>query len=249
MGQMVIRRTRRTQGRAALIAGLCLMVGCLASASPALAAPSKQLGHAGRWLTDSQGRVVVLHGTNMVYKLAPFYPEATGFGADDARFLRSLDFDVVRVGVLWQALEPRPGVYNHRYLAHIASTVRMLARYGIVSILDFHQDQYNQVFAGEGFPRWSVQDDGLPNTHTAFPTGYEVNPAVQRAFENFWADKPGPGAVGLGERYAAAWKLVAKKFRGDPSVLGYEIMNEPFPGSDYVSCASDAGHPGLTQLR
>jgi endoglycosylceramidase len=187
--------------------------------------------------------VVVLHGTNMVYKLAPFYPAATGFGASDARFLHSMDLNVVRVGVLWQALEPRPGAYDRRYLSHIASTVKTLGRYGIVSILDFHQDQYNQVFEGEGFPRWSVQDDGLPNTHTAFPNGYEVNPAVQRAFENFWADKPGPGGVGLQERYAAAWKVVARKFHGDPSVLGYEIVNEPFPGHDYVSCASPSGCP------
>ena len=75
-----------------------------------------------------------------------------------------------------------------------------------------------------------MQDDGLPNLRIAFPAGYETNPAVQRAFENFWADKPGPGGVGLQERYAAAWAHVAKRFSGNPSVLGYEIMNEPFPG-------------------
>jgi endoglycosylceramidase len=178
-----------------------------------------------------------------VYKLAPFYPGAAGFGPSDARFLRSLDFNVVRVGVLWQAVEPQPGVYNRRYLRHIAGTVKTLGRYGIVSILDFHQDQYNQVFRGEGFPRWSVQDDGLPNTRTVFPAGYETNPAVQRAFENLWADKRGPGGVGLQERYAAAWKVVAREFRGNPSVLGYEIVNEPFPGHDYTSCAATTGCP------
>ena len=205
--------------------------------------PALPLAHAGRWITDAAGRVVVFHGTNMVYKLPPYYPAAVGFGAKDASFLHQLGFNAVRVGVIWQALEPQPGVFEESYLNHIADTVNVLARHGIVSILDFHQDQYNQVFAGEGFPSWSIQTDGLPNTMTAFPHGYEVNPALQRAFENFWADKVGPDGVGLQERYAAAWRVVAKRFRGDRSVLGYEIMNEPFPGSDYVSCGSPPGCP------
>ena len=154
-----------------------------------------------------------MHGANLVYKVAPFYPAAGPFGPSDAAYLRSLGFTAIRVGVLWEALEPQPGVYDDAYLNHIAGTVNLLRRYGIVSILDFHQDQYNEAFLGEGFPAWSVQDDGLPNPPIAFPAGYETNPAVQRAFENFWADKPGPGGVGLQERYAAAWAHVAKRFR------------------------------------
>ena len=177
----------------------------------------------------------------MVYKLAPYYPGAAGFGASDAAFLRSIGFNVVRVGVIFQAVEPIPGVFDQAYLNHISRTVHILARYGIVSILDFHQDQYNQKFQGEGFPSWAVQDGGLPNPRLGFPHNYEGNPALQRAFENFWADRPGPGGVGLQERYVAAWAQVARRFRGDRSVLGYEIMNEPFPGSDYLSCGEAAG--------
>jgi endoglycosylceramidase len=223
--------------RAALLAILAATV-CCAGAASATAAPKLPLGHAGRWITDASGRVVVMHGTNLVYKVAPFYPAASPFGASDAAFLRSLGFTAVRVGVLWEALEPQPGVYDDAYLDRIAATVDVLRRHGIVSLLDFHQDLYNEKFLGEGFPAWSVQDDGLPNPPIAFPAGYETNPAVQRAFENFSADKPGPGGIGLQERYAAAWAHVAKRFRGNRAVLGYEIMNEPFPGSDYATCAS-----------
>lgn len=217
---------------------VCGAIACGASAAPAAAAPMLPLGHAGRWITDASGRVVVMHGANLVYKVAPFYPAAGPFGASDAAFLRSLGFTAVRVGVLWEALEPQPGVYDDAYLNRIAATVDLLRRHGIVSLVDFHQDQYNEEFLGEGFPTWSVQDDGLANPPIAFPSGYETNPAVQRAFENFWADKPGPGGVGLQERYAAAWAHVARRFRANRSVLGYEIMNEPFPGSDYLSCIS-----------
>lgn len=218
-------------------------VPCWLSPPSAAASAPLPLGHAGRWLTDASGRVVVVHGTNLVYKLAPYYPAAAGFGDSDAAFLNRIGFTAVRVGVIWKALEPQPGVYSDAYLNHIASTVRTLARHGIVSLLDFHQDQYNEQFGGEGFPDWSVQTDGLPNTHTAFPAGYETNPALQRAFDNFWADKLGPGGIGLQERYAAAWKHVAHRFAGNPDVLGYEIMNEPFPGSDYVSCVEATGCP------
>lgn len=220
------------------------VLACLACPNLAGAAgPTLPLSHAGRWITDAAGRVVVMHGTNMVYKLSPYYPAAAGFGADDATFLRSIGFNVVRVGVIFQALEPLPGVLDQGYLAEIAQTVNTLARYGIVSILDFHQDQYNRKFQGEGFPGWAVQDGGLPNPKLGFPHNYEGNPALQRAFENFWADRPGPGGQGLQERYVAAWARVAERFRGNRAVLGYEIMNEPFPGSDYTSCAAPTGCP------
>lgn len=232
---------RRFVRRAACLAVLAWLLTPVASA--AAARTSLPLGHAGRWITDPGGRVVIMHGTNMVYKVPPYYPGAAGFGAGDAAFLRSIGFNVVRVGVIFQALEPLPGVFDQAYLNHIARTAHILARHGIVSILDFHQDQYNQKFQGEGFPSWAVQDGGLPNPKLGFPHNYEGNPALQRAFENFWADMPGPGGVGLQERYVAAWARVARRFRGNRSVLGYEIMNEPFPGSDYTSCAGPAGCP------
>ena len=219
-----------------------------AGAAPRLPSPTLPLGHAGRWITDAHGRVVVVHGINMVYKLAPFYPAATGFGDDDAAFLQRIGFNAVRVGVLWEAVEPSPGVYDTGYLTHIASTVAMLARHGIVSLLDFHQDQYNERFEGEGFPTWSVQDDGLPaQPKVGFGNDYLVMPGLNAAFNHFWADSSGPGGVGLQERYAAAWRQVAARFRADRSVLGYEIMNEPWPGSQWPTCTQPAGCPQFDQ--
>ena len=38
-------------------------------------------------------------------------------------------------------------------------------------------------------------DDGLPNPPDAvFPLYYIQNPAMQRAFESLWANRPGPAA-------------------------------------------------------
>ena len=118
-----------------------------------------------------------------------------------------------------------------------------LARHGIVSLLDFHQDLYNERFQGEGAPDWAVQDDGLPNPALGFPGNYLGNPALQRALDHFFNNDPGPGGVGLQDRFAAAWAHVAERFRGDASVLGYEILNEPFPGSTWPTCANTVGCP------
>jgi endoglycosylceramidase len=222
---------------------ICAVVaGLLAVATPAAsAAPALPLGHAGRFVTDAQGRVVILHGYNMVYKRPPYAPDATGFGDDDAAFLAAEGYNTVRVGVIYKAVEPSPGVYDDAYLARIASTVDTLGRHGIVSMLDFHQDLYNEAFQGEGWPDWAVQDDGLPHEpKSGFPNNYLVMPALQRAFDHFWNNDPGPGGVGLQDRYAAAWRHVAQRFGSNRSLLGYELMNEPWPGSAWQPCANPA---------
>ena len=216
----------------------------LLGAGSAAAAPQGPLGHAGRWITDAQGRAVIVHGINMVYKRPPYYPEAVGFDDDDAAFLASEGYSAVRVGVIDGAVEPRPGIYDDAYLDHIAATVDTLARHGIVSLLDFHQDMYSERFFGEGWADWAVQDDGLPNQpNFGFPGNYVGMPALQRAFDHFWANDPGPDGVGLQDHYAAAWRHVAQRFRGNPSILGYELMNEPWPGSTWEQCANPAGCP------
>jgi endoglycosylceramidase len=221
---------------------LLLAVGAsLALAAPAQAAPTLPLGHAGRWITDADGRVVILHGLNMVSKRAPYAPDATGFGDDDAAFLQREGYDTVRLGVIYKAVEPRPGVYDDAYLDRIQRTVAILAQHGIVSLLDFHQDLYNERFQGEGWPDWAVIDDGLPaQPQNGFPVNYLAMPALQRAFDHFWNNDQG-----LQDRYAAAWRHVARHFRADPAVLGYDLMNEPWPGSTWQQCANPAGCPAF----
>ena len=107
---------------------LALLVGAL-MLFPAVAAA--QISHDGRWLTDAQGRTLILHGVNMVAKRPPYAPDALGFGADDARFLARNGFNTVRLGVIYAAVEPQPGVYDDAYLDRIARTVDQLGRQGI----------------------------------------------------------------------------------------------------------------------
>jgi len=204
-------------------------------------APTQPLGHSGRWITDDHGRVVLIHAVNMVYKRPPYYPKAAGFGKDDAQFLHRHGFNGVRLGVIYAGVEPKPGKYDNGYLRRIGDTERTLDKNGVFSLLDFHQDLYNEKFEGEGWPDWAVQDDGLPNPRNGFPTNYLTNPALQHAFDHFWANDPGPGGVGLVNRYAAAWRHVADRFRETAGVLGYDLLNEPWPGTNWQPCINPEG--------
>jgi endoglycosylceramidase len=227
-----------------LVPFLAVLAAIAASPPAASAAPTPPLSNAGKWITDADGRVVLLHGVNMVYKRPPYHADATGFGADDARFLRREGLNTVRLGIIYKALEPRPGVYSGAYLDRIERTVEALSREGIFTQLDFHQDLYNERFQGEGFPDWAVQDDGLPaQPRLGFPANYLAMPALSRAFDHFWDNDPGPGGIGLQDRYAAAFRLVAERFRGERRLLGYDLFNEPWPGSGYALCIRSAAAP------
>jgi endoglycosylceramidase len=187
--------------------------------------------------------VVLLHGVNLVNKLVPYDPAAIGFDARHAAFLREHGFNTVRLGMIWKALEPEPGRYDDGYLDRIGESVALLGGEGLHVLLDFHQDMLNERFNGEGFPDWAVQDDGIgARPDIGFPGNYFAMRALWRAYDHFWSNDPGPGGVGLQDRYAAAWKHVADRFRDDESVFGYDIFNEPYPGSRAALCAWPAGN-------
>jgi endoglycosylceramidase len=227
---------------------VCALLAATLFAPAAGAAPKLPFGHAGRFITDADGRVFISHGVNLVYKIPPYEPSVTGFGDDDAEFLAHEGFNSVRLGVIYKAVEPQPGVYDDAYLAKIAQTAALLERHGIAPLIDFHQDMYNERFQGEGWPDWAVLDDGLPaQPQAGFPGNYIVQPGVNRAFENFWANAAGPGGVGIGDRYAAAWQHVGRFFASDPGILGYDLLNEPWPGTAWQQCAQPAGCPVFDQ--
>jgi endoglycosylceramidase len=226
--------------RAALLSLLILAAG----AAPAAAAAAPPVDHAGRWITDARGRVVVVHGVSMVYKRPPYAPDAIGFDDADAAFLAREGFNAVRLGVIWKAVEPQPGVYDDAYLDRLAGTMAVLRRRHILTQLDFHQDQLNERFYGEGFPDWAIQDDGLPNKPDfGFGPNYLLMPSLERALDHFWANDPAPDGVGLQDHYAAAWRHVAQRLGGSTGLLGYDLFNEPFPGTLWEPCMSLTGCP------
>jgi endoglycosylceramidase len=207
----------------------------------------------GPYLKDGSGRTVFLHGVNAVYKSPPFYlTEAPGkpwnFSAADAASIARLGFNVVRLGIEWQGLEPGAGGPNNaaictpghdgtassmfnaatmqHYLREVQRTVDLLGRYGIYTLLDMHQDVDNQVFRGEGMPAWSIctGDEPLVALGGRWSHNYR-NPALDVAVQHFWQND----VVGnLQGQFDQAWGAVAKFFSTNPWIVGYDPYNEPF---------------------
>ena len=210
----------------------------LAVAPAAEASPVPPFDQHGRWILDAKGRVVVLHGVNMVNKLPPYRPDALGFGVDDIKALKREGFNTVRLGIIYKGLEPQRGQYDDAYLARILRTAKHLQKHGVWPLVDFHQDMYNERFNGEGFPDWAVDDDGLPaEPDQGFPNNYFVMAALWRAYDNFFDSDDLTGA------YAKAWAHVADRFRAERGLIGFDIFNEPFPGSRWKTCANPEGCP------
>jgi endoglycosylceramidase len=203
--------------------------------------PVGPLGHQGRWLTDATGRVLLLRGINFVPKEAPYYPSAAGFGEDDAAWLEDNGFDAVRLGLTGAGIMPTPGHIDERFLDHLQETVDTLAAHHIYVLLDLHQDGWGERANGEplgsdGFPEWMTLTGGAANTHTGFPLYYVTNPAIQAAFQGLWDDAPGPDGVPLQAQVATMFGALAQRFGHNPWVLGYDVFNEPWPGTEWSSC-------------
>lgn len=229
-----------------------LTASSAAATSPARAVESLDGGdgpsrvqQTGRWFTDQEGRAFLTQGVNMVYKHAPYTAEAAGFDENDAQWLAEQGFDSLRLGVMWKAVEPAPGIYDDAYLDSLVRTTDLLHRHGIYVLLDAHQDMYNERFEGEFAPDWAVKDDGLPSqARVGFPGNQAVNIGLIRAYDNFLANAPGTDGVGLRDRFAAMWGHVASRFANHPGIMGYDVLNEPWPGSAYPLCYLTGGNCG-----
>lgn len=198
-----------------------------------------QLRRDGRWLVDQHGRVVILHGFNLVWKLDPYVPpeSAEGFSEADADWLEEHGFNGVRLGTLWAGVTPHaPGAGDATYRDRWQRVMDLLAQRGIWMQLDMHQDQWHETYGGEGVPDWAVHRPaplgllGLPPLNAPFPIGYWT-PENSRVFDEFWANRH----QGL-DHWAAAWQIVAGWWKEQPYLMGYDLMNEPWMGLEWSSC-------------
>jgi endoglycosylceramidase len=65
---------------------------------------------------------------------------------------------LVRLGVMWEAVETAPLSYNMTYLNQISDMVNKLGQNGIYSLIDAHQDLLSRKTCGEGVPHFYVND-------------------------------------------------------------------------------------------
>ena len=162
-----------------------------------------------------------------------------------------LGFNVVRLGMTWSGLEPGtapandPAICAHGKPDRIRTsstrpsstatwrtctkTVDLLGRFHIYTILDMHQDVYNEMFDGEGAPRWAVCTNGVPSVDPPGRWSLEYGTkAAGIAFHHFWDNDVRGDLQG---QYDQVWGDVAHAFSGNRWVLGYDPFNEPFSTS------------------
>ena len=256
----------------------------------------------GPYLTDQFGRDLQLHGANLVAKCGggsvdmpvpgtPCVGPAEGprlayvlspdaadpgrrFTAADAHTLAELGFNVVRLGIIWEGLEPgpanahindphycaaqKPGTpfpklargtdpYNaatvRAYLARTDRIVSLLAHAGLRVIVDMHSDAYGSAFFntkgmtpwnGEGAPLWATCTGGAHFRPSPGWGSFWLSHPIRVAMHHFFANDVRGDLQG---QYARVWQAVARHFRGNPAVLGYELYNEP---NDYLVKNLDA---------
>lgn len=217
---------------------LCSMICLLSITATEVVADTPQLRQDGRWLVDQHNRVVITHGMNTIWKKAPYYPPNTaeGFTAADAQWLKNHGFNSARVGTLFVGVMPERNQIDNAYLDEWDRVIQLLADNEIWIMFDFHQDMYHEEFSGEGFPDWSVYDEDIPLLFDlGFPINYIMGP-VKKSYDNLWANTDN-----LWDSYQQAWMAVAEKWQDQPYNMGYDLMNEPFPGNDFIDCVLNWG--------
>jgi endoglycosylceramidase len=90
---------------------------------------------------------------------------------------------------------------------------------------------------------------GLPNNYqVGFPYQYLANPATNHAFDTFWKNGADSRGKPLWADDAQILSRMVATLRTTPGVLGYEIINEPWPGTEYAQCLVPAvGCPSFDQ--
>ena len=133
----------------------------------------------------------------------------------------------VRFLVFWDAVMPEaPGEIDETYLAEIRARIERLDAAGIFVIIDVHQDLWGQPFQSHGAPAWVCPE--------SLTWGYEaqspwwanyLTKQVSGCFDHFW------DSATLQASYAEMLAAVAGAVCDLPRVVGFDIMNEPWPGS------------------
>jgi hypothetical protein len=135
---------------------------------------------------------------------------ATFFDRADARFLRELGMNLVRIPVNYRHLESddAPFVIIEEGFRHLDRAVELCADEGLYTIIDLH------ALPGRQNQAW----------HSDQPT--------HRA--GFWEDRT------FQERVLALWRAIATRYRGVPSIAGFNPINEPGdPRGDLIAPYSE----------
>jgi len=185
---------------------------------------------AHQFISDQFGRQLILHGLN-TSSSAKGAPDRMPWIAeqDVEREATLLGFNYVRLLIFWDFIEPEKGTFSAQYLDEVEKRVNWYTSRGMHVMLDMHQDIYSLKFGGDGAPEWAVRPDGASTDIDIDGPWWlaNISPAVINSWKNFWEYT---NHQDLQDHYILSWKFVAERFKNNPYVIGYDLMNEPWAG-------------------
>ncbi|RVD83228.1 uncharacterized protein DFL_007624 [Arthrobotrys flagrans] len=236
------------------------VAACLAAIAQAELSKIVKVDVASQQFIDAEGRSRHFHGTNMVKKRFPFHEDIENFVPGysvvdrDIQFLKDLNVNCVRLGVHWAGVEPVRGKYNQTYLDVTTHIIKKFEENGIYTMIDQHQDVWSAQTCGHGAPLWFVKKDWVKPAHRMpypqkAPFAVDANgvPSDDDCNSIDWAvsylDFAPANAFGrlynnydgLGDAWAAYWKVLAKEYGTYTGVMGYDLMNEPWVGDHHAN--------------
>lgn len=168
---------------------------------------------------------MILRGVNLAgaHKMPPY---TDVFTPADYERLHAWGFRTLRFLVMWEAIEPQPGVYDDAYLDWVRERMQWAHAAGLTVVLDMHQDVYGGGFGFGGAPLWTCDAAHyaafVPNENWILNYG---DPNVQACYDKLYATDA------LVDAFAAMWGHVAARLAGEPAIIGFDPMNEPHWGT------------------
>ena len=184
--------------------------------------------------------------------------------------LRAMGFTFMRFLITWEAVEHEgPQKYDEEYLSYLKSVLQKCNQHGISVFVDFHQDAWSRWTGGDGAPAWTLEKVGFDlanlddsaaaltqqrcsdgeypgmvwnsnNFRLAAGTMWTLFFAGNDFAPNTLIDGV-PVQEYLQSHYLGAMSKVAETLKDEPSVLGFDILNEPSVGFVGIQDVRDIG--------
>lgn len=236
------------------------------------------------WFKDKYGRYVIFRGINFAQrtKLPPYLPllrvhvktasceelqEEISKRQKDLTLLKDLGFNIVRLLVIWKAIEPSANQKlellpdGEKYLRLVKKIIdHLYYKLGIYTIIDFHQDIAHENFGGDGFPDWTIKNDVYyflykmyyyflepEQVKKVWFVKYSTNMLVRRTLKDFWENRvinniPVRTHFEKTVLQAVTFFSHSNNDRRHPGILGYELFNEPYQVNSITKREFETNH-------
>lgn len=192
----------------------------------------------GKRLVDEYGRERIFNGINFVYKGVEKDSDGvirykTDITPERLEALKAKGINIIRLGLTWAGIEPEQGKYNLTYLDGYKEILKLCEKHEIYVFIDWHQDLFSTFCSapGDGAPEWAcIHTEKRQDPLLIWAEGYFFHKDIHRSFDSFWNNEEINGR-GMRDRYCDMLTFTAEYCKDCKAVMGYDIFNEPFPGT------------------